>query len=567
MATFNGNLIDGPEAVLVYGNPDYGSRPLTVDYTEGYESGLADIGTVASGLPIEEVANTWDGNLIGEYGYLDFYFRIHIEFDVLSLGAVVNDVTTPFWVFNAWLTQRTLNDVDLATTDPGLELVSPHGAPPVTYEPLEVKTYNLEVDNQGSATIAGTVTLTFDTQTLDMEITGIRVLSWRWSPNWSEGVRERLDWLSDVERSYSGKELRRQLRTWPTQTMEFVFDIGDQQMRVMENMLYTWGARLWAVPFWPDVQSLTDTLPIGSDTLTIDTTSRTFTEAELLILVSDVDDEYQEEVLTISGVSDGEVELLQPTSIEWPAGTLVYPGRLMRLQDGANLMRFVRSHSYGTAVFRSANGLQYEALTETLYRGYPVLLVEPTQKPDPSTGYVRQWEMIDFQTGLSDVDDQALLPDQLAAHHRILTNRDEIDEFRKYLYARAGRTHGIWVPTFVQDLILAENVTAAANNMVFEYAGLKHFAEGGVHRRDIRIELTNGTVLYRRVSSPETVIDGETERMDINVPLGVAITPADVKLISWMALSRLDSDSIELSWAAPHVVEALTVYRSYKNDV
>jgi hypothetical protein len=566
MATYSGNSIDdGPETGIGVSNPAYGQRELVPFYTEGSAT-VETFGTHTSQVPITgEPENSWNGNILGEYGYLDFYFRIHMQYAILGLGAIVTDSTIPFYVFNAWLEERTLVDFELNTTDPGLTLDAPHGAPPVVYAPLEVKTYNVEVDDQGSATVEGTVSFEFDTQTLSMEITGIRVLSWRWSPNWDGGMRERLDWLSDVERSYSGRELRRQIRAWPTQTLEFTFDLDDKQMRIAESMLYNWGARLWAVPFWPDVQHLEAVLPIGSTVIPVDTTTRTYTVGELIILVAR--DDSDNEVLTVSDFDDTSVTLLQPTSIEWPVGTFVYPGKLCRLTDGANLARFIRDHAYGTAIFKSYKGVTYTAATETTYRGYPVLLVEPNQKPDPSTGYLRQIETIDFQTGLSDIDDQSLLPDQLTSHNRTMVNREELAEFRAYLYARAGRAKGVWVPSFSEDLILAAPVTSIATEMVFEYSGVKHFTEGGVHRRDIRIELHNGTVLYRRVSDPDSVVENVTERMALDIPLGVAIAVADVKIISWMALSRFDSDAIEISWDAPNSAECLTVYRSYKNDV
>lgn len=565
MATYNGNLLDGPAIGVGVTNVAFGQRELNpVSDLGGYITEVS--GSATSEAPITgEPANNWDGNIFGEYGYLDFYFQIHIQYVTMGLGAIVNDSTIPFYIFNGWLEQRTLNDFGLTTIDPGLELIAPHGAPPVVYEPLEVKTYNVAVDNQGNATVEGSVTFEFDTQTVSMDITGIRVLSWRWAPNWDGGMRERLDWVSDVERSYSGKELRRQIRRWPSQVMEFTFDIGETQMKVMENMLYNWGARLWAVPYWPDVQHLELPLDVGATVIPVDTTTRTYTEGELIILVAP--DDSNNEVLTVLSFDDTSVTLLQPTSIAWPTGTLVYPGKLSRMQDGANLARFIRSHSYGTVVFKSHLGAQYTSATEELYRGYPVLTTPPNQDPDPSTSYLRQIETIDFGVGLSDVDDQSQLPDQVASRTVTMLNRDAIHEFREFLYARAGRAHGIWVPSFTQDLILATPLTPGATEIVFQYAGLKHFAEGGPHRRDIRLELNNGTVYYRRLTNPATVIENETERMDLNLPMGVSIAIADVKIISWMALSRFDSDSVEIAWAAPHAADALTVYRSYNNDV
>lgn len=564
MAALDGNNEYPTEAVLAYGNPALGSFPDIFDHLSSFDPIEAyDSGADTDTQPVVEPANAHDGNLEGEFGMLDFYFHIHVQYAVIGLGAVVNDITFPFYIFNGYLEPRTLNAFGFIG-DPGIDISAPHGAPPVDYAPLEVKTYNLTVERNGPAVITGQVTFEFDVRSFSIPVTGIRVLAWRWSPNWKDNVRERLEWFTDVQRAYSGREQRRRLREDPRQYLEFTFEVDDDQHRILESTLYNWGARLWLLPFFPDVLSLLEDLPSGSDIIPIDTTTRTYAVGELIMFVAPGDTE--QEAIQVAAIEDDHIETTQPTSRDWPPGTLVYPAKLARLIDGPALARFLKDHSYGVASFVSFNGAVFPTATEATYRSQPVLLDGPNRDPDYSTQYQRQLELVDFGVGISDVDDQSLIPDQVTAHTRLMTNRAELGAFRGWAYAREGRLKALWVPSFVSDLILVAPLTSVATTINFKYAGLVDLTEAGQHRKDVRIELMNGAVYYRRLSNPAKITD-DIERMDLSSPIGVDVGIADVKIISWMAYSRLDSDVIEIAWDAPHVAESLTVFRSFRNDV
>jgi hypothetical protein len=54
------------------------------------------------------------------------------------------------------------------------------------------------------------------------------------------------------------------------------------------------------------------------------------------------------------------------------------------------------------------------------------------------------------------------------------------------------------------------------------------------NRRDIRIELANGVVLYRRIVA-SAVIDATTEQLSLDSPLGFDLDPDDIERISFMS--------------------------------
>ncbi|MGH8081034.1 MAG: hypothetical protein ACREP7_10690, partial [Lysobacter sp.] len=64
-------------------------------------------------------------------------------------------------------------------------------------------------------------------------------------------------------------------------------------------------------------------------------------------------------------------------------------------------------------------------------------------------------------------------------------------------------------------------------------------------RCDLRIELRGGVALHRRITAA-VALDDEIERLTLDAALGVDVRPRDVRRISFMALSRGDSDEAEI---------------------
>ena len=83
-----------------------------------------------------------------------------------------------------------------------------------------------------------------------------------------------------------------------------------------------------------------------------------------------------------------------------------------------------------------------------------------------------------------------------------------------------------------------------------------------INRRDIRIEMTNGNIYYRRIVA-SAVISNSVERLTLNNTL----PSSDIEKISFMMFGRLDTDAIELAWSYGDYVDVKLNFRSVNNDV
>lgn len=557
------NLVGTPFGTISYTseptNPAFGAL-TEPDYRLAWRASPTPYGALARTQPITELQQLRVGIDFPQFGFLDWYNRIHVEPLLMDLGNILSVQQREISTWNAFFVAHTLNDVT-AFNDAGLTLTEP-AATPLIFAPLQQYIYLVSIDTEGPATVDAIYSFDFDVRDIDVHIIGIRIVAWAWEPNWIDPVLERLQWHTDVMASYDGSEQRFRLRAAPRTEWEFTFDLADDQRRLFENVMYAWGGRIWALPIWIDGDFRVAAIAGGATSIVLTTAGRDFHAGGIGLIIGP-DGSF--EAFEVDAVQAQQIDLSRPTVSSWPQGSKVYPARTARLMDPRATGRFHQNYARGAARFRTVEEIERTALSETLYRNLPVMEREPNWRDALDIDYLRKLQSMDPGTGKDFFDDEAELALPAHSFRWTMLDRDEADYFRSWIYARKGRWSGIWLPTWAADLVLAADTSAGQMNIDFLAAGLTHFGQGDVHRRDIRIELRAGTLLYRRVTGP-VVVDASTERMTLNAPLGQLVTPADVARISWMHFVRLDNDSIELAWQTPAVAETIVITKGPRND-
>lgn len=523
---------------------------------------LPMVGAETDTQPITEPQLPKAGSLQPMFGFADWYDRIHITPGAVDLGNVVSQQTQNVVVWNAYTTPKTLASIT-ATEAEGITLTEPASAP-LVFEGLRERTYVATVSTDGPATIGARFAFDFiAANDVALSIKGTRIIAWTWAADWSDTIVERLDWNTDVITAYDGAEQRIKLRQWPLRAIEFAFSAEGRQRRRLENALYGWGARVWALPVWTDGQRLAANVAAGALSIPVPTSHRDFHAGGLVMLLAD---DGRHEVVEIATVGASALDLARPVIGAWPAGSCaVYPVRLARLPDSHGLRRFTGEFAFGRVRMDLQDISEWPTATETAYRGQPVLLDAPDWSGEPDVDFTRKLAALDFGTGLRVFDDESDKPEIVQAHRWFLDTRAKIAAFRSWLYARAGKFAAVWVPTWVRDLTMTSNLGAGGTSFTVENVGYTRQVGARVHRRDVRIELMTGQVFYRRITGSAEVND-DTETISIDTALGVAVTPADVARISFMSLCRLDGDGVELAWFTGDAAQAATNMRATGND-
>lgn len=473
----------------------------------------------------------------------DWFNRIHISTALLALGNLVTAVTNTVKVWNAWLGQGQTLTAFNAVNDGGIT-VTPPGSLPLSFKPNQELPWTFAIGTDGPPTIDATYTWVFsDFETVHLEITGNRITAWALTPDWAQGVREILQWKTDVMIAWSGAEQRRCLRLSPRREFNFSSMMKNQERRVIEASLFAWSSMMWALPVFSDGQRLPSALSPGAMSVSCDTVNRDFRAGGLAILITDA---ANFEVLQITSLTGSSLALTVPVAGTWPAGSRLYPVRTARL---ASYPKITRSNSQlatvaptfitvDTTDFPAASGLPS-------YRGYPVLENSPDDGANAEASYERESNLIDNDTGVVEMDDTAGIGFPTWNHAWFMQGRSQRAFFRSLMYLLKGRQGEIWVPTYQSDLELVAATNPSSATIDVEMTNYTLLLSGQINRQDIRIELTNGTILYRRITG-STILSSTSERLSIDSAVGVTFTPAQVRRISYMVLSRLNSDNIEI---------------------
>lgn len=566
MPTFTGVFVDGADYAVVDGLTT-ANMFTTRAYKDYPAYGVAldgvYVSTSRSGVNVNPHDGTFTGVEARDFGN-DWYYRVHIIPTAVDLGNLVSAQERTISLWNAYLTPQSYTDIDLVGFD-GLTLVPPAGVnPPTTIAELRLVTYGLQVSLDGPPTITASVTFTVGGIEYTAPITGRRVVLMPFGPNWDSGVEDTLLYRSTVSRSWDGTEQRASLRAKPRRRLNYTSVLRKNDAMRFDNLMYGWHSRLFAVPLWAEKSSLQANVAAGATTLTVDTSNKSFAEGGLLIVYGSTTENDVAEIETIVGTT---VTLRAPVTRDWAAGTRVYPAVVAALSQEVSGRRLTDAVTEVALSFETEPGSNYypfvggsNPLTyknEELYAHYP----------NWKDGIEFSWEsdriQVDDQTGKFQLVPKAANSTVTKQHNWTLRNHGEVADFRQWAQRRQGRAKPVYVPTGIVDFTLTAPALAADVAIDVEDNGYNAFASATAARRDILIQLKNGTNIARRINSSLPNPDG-TVSLQLDSAVGVPFAPEDVKRVSLLGFYRLASDSMTIRWLAEGVAEVEAAFVATK---
>lgn len=494
----------------------------------------------------------------------DLYHRVHVIPGRLDLGNVATVQTVEATIWNAYFTAHDLSSIEAVDAD-GIVLTGP--AAPTTVTPLQELHYTVAVDTAGPPVADARYVWHFaGLPASPLPITATRIIPFGWAPDWADGVRERLSWMTGLFRSPTGVEQRRALRLAPRRTFAAPIILEGRERQAFDMALWGWGARVWAMPVWHDVKLLAAPVSAGASSIACATTGREFRAGGLAMLRGA--SALETEVVEVESVDAGSLTLARPTISGWPAGTRLYPVVTARLSEQPALARVHDQATRAEVSFLVTVPVDVTpAVPATTYRGRPVLTARPDETEDLTLAMQRLLQVMDNTTGKQAVTDPAGQAFTLQGYRWLLGSRAEHTALRALLYHLQGRFQALWLPTFADDLTLVDPVAPADMGLTVANVGYSRFAGGASGRRDIRIELRSGVVYHRRITDASEA--GATETLALDSALGAIVNPGDVARISYLALCRLDQDDLELlhETDADGSTTCSAIFRSVRDDL
>jgi hypothetical protein len=385
-----------------------------------------------------------------------------------------------------------------------------------------------------------------------------------WTFNAGGTVAEQLTWLTDVLPATTGPEQTRKLREAPRTVVSFGGLETARNRRWLETLLIANGAGQWLAPLVMDVTRLSAPLSAASTSVPIDTATLRFVAGgQALLIAADL---RHFEVVALDAVSGSALTLVDPTTYAWGAGTRVIPLRVARLDTMPSLSRFTGDAAPYQVAFRLEEPLEETPdAGDATYRTAPVLEWTPTWSSDPEFVPERRLLTEDEGTGPVAMFDLVGIPLGKLAMNFTLVGRSTIAAFRGLLFALCGRWSPIWVPSQAQDMRIVATVANGATSLDVEHCGFSGWPLS-VNRRDLRIKLHNGTVLYRRITDAEE-LSSSVERLTLDSSIATGFAAADVAVVSFMALCRQDTDVNKLTWWNHDTVQTELTFRAVSHEL
>jgi hypothetical protein len=479
--------------------------------------------------------------------YDEWYNRIHFIPTQLELGNIINDQTRPLRLWNAYFTNKNLVTIDIPS-GVGLSLTDPYGVP-YPLRALELLTYTLVVDDDGSSVINTTLTWSITGEDdIVIPVTGRRIVVWPFQPNWSSPYVESLEWKTDVITSFSGDEQRIQLRSKPRRTVEYTITANAFESSMLANLLWGWQNQNFAVPVWTDKTLLTSPAVSGSTTLSLDTSNRNFFSPGLLILINSVVDY---EVVEIDSVETSTITLGRPLENNWSADTMVYPVNISYIPESVSSRRLSDSV---LQVFPSFNSdpIQTEPYipslpTSTSHAGYEVILRKPNWARPVQIDNLYEYDSVDFLTGGVSNAPSRTYPKITRRFQWVLKGKTNISQFKGLLGRLKGRYRAAYLPTWFDDFKLYATENASSVSIRVTTNEFHKMVGSDPALNTLMILMHSGDVIIRTITSTSISNDGFTILV-LNASIGQDLSSSTLSRLSLVHLARLTTDRVLVNW-------------------
>lgn len=564
MATFSG-VMSASARQATANRRSKNMNLLNVNQDRRAYASSKDVTASTRKAPIVEVVHRGRAGMPFEALMQYVYNRIHINTRLVALGSVASAQETTVYVWSAYFTPKILTGLEVGDVD-GISVRETQL--PLGYGPLDEVSFTILVDSEGSPEIDTNIIWTFNNgQDVILHITGSRIAFWGFNPTWEGGITERLEWLTNVLSSPLSIEQRRALRLSPRRFFQVQLIAKPSERSYMDMIVMNWGARRWAIPIWPDVQFIDSAAEIGATEILCDTVGRDFQVGSLLALrgVSATDFELAE----VSEILPDRVKVLRPLQQTWPINTKVMPVRTALFSEQPQFTRLTDNSASVSASFQIVEACDWPAIppVET-YRDKPLYLEHPEESENLTTTYQRVLEFVDNATGVPRNVDTAGLGFTIQGHRWLLNGRAKQAAMRSLWYYLRGKQRSMWIPTHSMDFIVVEPIEPNTRVVTVEATGYVDYGAMLSGRRDILITLTNGQYFARRITSTEKGTGVERLYLDEDVST-TSIPVASIQRVSFLVLSRLDQDFIEIRHETDSDGTASTngTWRSLRDDL
>jgi len=328
------------------------------------------------------------------------------------------------------------------------------------------------------------------------------------------------------------------MRKLPRQSFSIRGYLPNDEFRRIENLIYGWRKRIWAIPIWTDARPATQSV-LGGDTIVyVDTRFADFRVNSLGLVWKNA---REFAMFQITEITDTTLTANRPISGDY-SNPMIMPIR-SALMTRDPIRDTSGYDGYIDADFEvTDNGDIPSSPSDLQFLGEDVFIVEHLS-PDGGFSvkdkYTHRIDKIDFQTG--PVQYAAPWDDTRISREIELKfeGAEELWNFKKWLYRRAGQLRPFYMTTSENNFVIISTGTIGDSFV----AKPNDYQRQSLPRNHIAFLLKSGAVELRTVIASDTDLDGNTT-VTFTPELGLA--PELIDEVSFIGLKRLASDKISI---------------------
>lgn len=365
---------------------------------------------------------------------------------------------------------------------------------------------------------------------------------WTVRPNWRSGIRERLEWLTDVLPGSTGNEQRRAVRLSPRRIFDFDINPMLNDRSFVDLWIHKVGEEKFMFPLWHDKAKLSDVAAAASSRLNFDNTFREFEVGGLAVLYKST---FEFEVVEIEESDDLGLDLVTPLVGTWAAGTVVHPLRRAYLDTEVSSSQLTKrvGDLQLTAILDTPNDYATGAEVLPIFTNYPVVTLEPNRRDDLRMSYTRTMAEIDSRLGKLYRKDTASRAFTTNFYNWQAKGRENHHKLRQSLYRLNGRQKAVWMPTFGRDAVIATTGTIGQTFIQIEKIGYGYLGTQNIGRDHLLLKVGNNIQVVK-INSTGAATDPAYERLNLASALTFGL-PIGTEL-SFIDTMRLDQDDLEI---------------------
>ena len=518
-----------------------------------------------------EKIHVYPGGAIENPNYLQ-------NFKIL-FGDILAQVDRPFEIFNAFRNNVvTLNSINLLSLIPGFE--TPGTAVDDTLGPLTsmldigLSTFNVDLTTglgtpvlrdvralrDGLSRFDGPVGLIFDLQPTSFLVSGARVamiLS-----DYSMPYNEVMEFLTDIIPGSGGKEQRLALRKQPREEFQCKFELDGLERQRFQAIMFEWQHQSFGLPLRHLAVRTTAASVISATQFQISGADDSdFRVGGLAVIFTDF---FVFDIVEVSAITDTLLTITGSAVFAYPAGTKVMPVRVCRVKGNVktsvtkvNAMETFRVRFENLDNDTGTPAASTTAWNPNTYKS-KVLLDDCNILRGISirTELVKDITVLDNATGLVSSTSAWGTNKRRSVKGFFAQSRSAIKDLKAFLRGVRGRQVSFWLPTFLPDLTLGDDLSISSTNMDIENIDYTRFIQSRESKVTFRITFTDGTSLEREIlSSIDHPSDPTLERLTVDIVWPGNRTVAEVEKIEFYELVRFNTDRFIIRYSRDGVAK------------